>query len=74
MLFFSTVSPELKSALEIVMNAEILKPIRKIKVIQNGGKKRFLGFARAFKLFFLTRNVGFSQDSLSIYSRFGFDY
>lgn len=28
MLFFSTVSPELKSALEIVMNAEILKPFR----------------------------------------------
>lgn len=28
MLFYSTVSPELKSALEIVMNAEILKPFR----------------------------------------------
>ncbi|WP_312761666.1 nucleotidyl transferase AbiEii/AbiGii toxin family protein [Epilithonimonas sp.] len=28
MLFYSTVSPEIKSALEIVMNAEILKPFR----------------------------------------------
>lgn len=48
MLFFSTVSPELKSALEIVMNAEILKPIRKIKVIQNGGKKRLFGICTSF--------------------------
>ena len=60
MLFFSTVSPELKSALEIVMNAEILKPIRKIEVIQNGGKKRLLGFTRAFGAFFSKRNVGVS--------------
>ena len=66
MLYYSTVSPDLKSVLKIVMDSDILKPFRLVGGTSLSLKKRLLGFARAFKLFFLRRNVGFSQDSLSI--------